>query len=303
MGPHSRCQVLRDSRLRDGAPGSEWSGQERQQWGDRAAAFVRKCMSEDLDGERSRTRARTTNCTKRLASLDWLRALEHSLVATTSFGFEQYMPLYSFEPTRLPPILMICCDQEQKQLCPLLYLRHKVGLNMEYIVDVTHRRHRDLENSITASGLKFIVLKGHIVANAGYGPWKGMGFQRDIQEAALDVSRNLSPNDEMLMRFWPSIAKDLHLSDEGDLNEAGWAKFLEELPDMDSIRCKGPHSSLSRWCSYHAAVRFHDPFNSTLAFVITFISIQKGCRLRCLHYSAIPPSCLGVRLAVVPQRA
>lgn len=223
-------------------------------------------------------------------------------MATTSFGFEQYMPQDSFEPTRLPPILMICCDQEQNQLCPL-YLRHKVGLNMEYIVDVTHRRHRDLENSITASGLKFIVLKGHIVANAGYGPLKGMGFQRDIQEAALDVSRNLSPNDELLMRFWPSIAKDLHLSDEGDLNEAGWAKFLEELPDMDSIRCKGPHSSLSRWCSYHAAVRFHDPFNSTLAFVITFISIQKGCRLRCLHYSAIPPSCLGVRLAVVPQRA
>ena len=123
---------------------------------------MRKRMLEDVDGEQARNKTKHQKHAKveRLAPLDWLRYFDNAVEATTSQSLAQYKYEPPSKPDEAPRFAMLCVDQDAKQLCPIWYLRHKLRLRVEMILEITHRRHRDLENATVASGLKFIAHKG-----------------------------------------------------------------------------------------------------------------------------------------------
>ncbi len=191
-------------------------------------------------------------------------------------------------PDYVPNMLLLCNDQEGSQLCPLFYLRNGLHLAVEMILETTHRRQRDLELATCESMLRTTQQKGYVTNNAGYGPYNASRFQKDIQDSAKDLSRNCSPNYPVLLYFWPRICHEQRLCDD-DMGSEGRQRYLHKLPEMTSIKTKGPHSSPQIWCSYQKGVVYHDSCNSTLAFVICHIAIQKEW---VNHFSDLVPKSL-----------
>lgn len=213
-------EVLRESRTAVTAPGAAWTQHERTVWAAQAAAFLRKrAASDSMAGEGRRKRRRLEQKKPRLASFDYLCAMQNTLESSTGVGLERFLPTEASVGAEVP-FLMLCMDYDQKIWCPFWYLRHHLALNVEATPDFTHRRMRDLDLATDEAGLRLEVTRGHVCNNAAYGPWQGGGYMRDIEECAMEVSANLTESDSLLMHFWPAIVADLELPPE-DRGEEG----------------------------------------------------------------------------------
>lgn len=278
---HPHNQVLRDSRLRAGQPGSEWSQKDHEVWSEQALTFLRKRRALSAVGageEQSRPRKvrKKDIVIPRLASYDNMCCLQHQLTIITGAGLERFCSTGdAASSSAVPPMLILSMDYDGTMWCPFWFMRQHVSLFIEGVPDFTHRRHRDLDLASNESGMRLVLTRGHVCNNAPYGPWQGAGFHRDVSETSQDIAANLMPDDPVLFHFWPSILADLRWGPDFD-NSDGRKKFLQELPAVRTFLLKGPKSSASRWCSWQHASAYHDPYWGAEAFVLSFYALKKG---------------------------
>ena len=104
-------QVLRNSRLRVGAPGSHWACEERNTWRSEAEAFVANRSAAVAKGGPGKVRAvKKQAAIPRLASLDWIMALENVLVCAVGIGLAAFVEHKVLALNVLPKTLTLCMD-------------------------------------------------------------------------------------------------------------------------------------------------------------------------------------------------
>ena len=99
---------------------------------------------------------------------------------------------------------------------------------------------------------------------------------RDLEDGSLDVSQLMDVNDPFLLRLWSSICDDLNYHEPEEQGPVARAKFLQDLPHTPVFNKKGPKVSTSRWMSWQAAFRWHDPYHHTKLLVSLYVALKKG---------------------------
>ena len=267
-------QVLRDSRFRVASPGNAFRLAEREQRQRQTAAFFGAGPPGGKAGD-SKRRAKPI---PRLASFDWLVAVDNSLRWGTGRGLERFAEVDQYLLRgEAPPTLVIAMDQEQTQWTALHFLQYgPPELCCLGIFDNFHRRHNDLWAAMKGSGMIGYYLCKIPELNLSYGPFQNSAWMSDYMDGASDLAQALTPDDHLLLRLWPGICKDMQFHVPELQGRSARAEFLRELPSFPIFNKKGPKAATSRWMSWQGAFRFHDRYHHTKLLVSVYVSMQKG---------------------------
>ena len=212
---------------------------------------------------------------ERVATFNWMVDLNHAL---TSCGkrlrdFAEQDEILAAPLLKKPRTLWLCSDQEAVQIAAANFLKHS-GIWLVHIYDPCHRSNNDLILSLSHAGL----LRQTMWAMASYnilsGPWGRGNHWAMIQEMAARLSDLCDPDNELLLKFYPSI-----LADEGRNPEENTcqnrAQYLAELPASQAAR-KGLEASLSRFNSIWKAHEQLDGSWSSRAFLFLACCLLHG---------------------------
>lgn len=123
LTPSPPPQVMRDTRLREGTPGTEVSLKDKEDWQTSLMKFFGK-KGENIGEQKRKGRAKQ-NSQDRMASLDWCRAVDNALRVGFGKGLEMFNE-QAFDRSLArgapPPTLCLCMDQCQTQWCGYWYL-------------------------------------------------------------------------------------------------------------------------------------------------------------------------------------
>lgn len=268
-------QILRENRTRERAAGSKFSSEEKAVWKAKVAGFFKR-TSEPLEAKRKRLKAEHRS-KPRLASYHWLRSVEHSIMAVTNQGFEQYDNLPGLERVlenadqsaeekmeiRLelstmpaPKFLFICMDEEGKQWSSMNYMKNKLLLCVSGLRDPFHRAFNDASLAVKHSGLWATYLHSLLIYNIAWGPWQKCAWWSALKEQASDLAANLGCDDPLLLAMWDKILIDRgHVLDQPEdiRGPAARAAFVRELQYSRAFATKGDKCSISRWHSWMLA--------------------------------------------------
>jgi hypothetical protein len=118
------------------------------------------------------------------------------------------------------------------------------------VQDTNHCHNNGLNEGIASAGYKpsLDVFTG--TANFAYGPHHKSSFHEQMLEACVEIATNLSPNDSLLLRFWPDICKDKDFITSEETGVEARVSFLSGLPASkvnDSMQqpCQRTCASLS----------------------------------------------------------
>ena len=195
----------------------------------------------------------------RLASLHWCQDLNHALHSIghglINFRREnQPEAIFTCPPEAHPKMLIICSDQESTQIASVNYLLHHRHCYLLHVPDPGHRGWNDQWLALGEAGLSKQALMSISLFNIKFGPWGKSGFGKKVQELATVLSTQLSPNDELLMHFFPSILKDQRRA-AGENEQQHRSDFLASLPSLPFVTSKGPKASSSR---FHSLIHAHN---------------------------------------------
>jgi hypothetical protein len=223
------------------------------------------------------------------ASYDWFCALEDATVSLMGSGLDQYLHDGPLPVDVVPKGAFLTMDWCQVQWRVLWFLRNRVKLSIEGIMETTHRRENDLKLAAEESHYDIVKRKGVVVCNVTYGPWNGGGFMQDMSETALDLAENMKPNDFVLLHFWPLCISCLRLPPE-EHGVEGRMKFIVNLPYFDSLRKKSEKSSYQKWGSVRQSwVETVDPYLGPDLVVGTHLALRKKWIVSLDDLA--PPSC------------
>jgi len=76
--------------------------------------------------------------------------------------------------------------------------------------------------------------------------------------------------------FLPIICDDLGYDEPELQGPEARAEFIKKLPLLPVFCNKGPKASTSRWMSWQAAFRWHDPYHHTKLLVSAHVALRKG---------------------------
>ena len=174
-----------------------------------------------------------------------------------------------------PPVLVVCTDQEPTQLAGMSFLRFSCRLWVEHVSDPGHRSQNDLSLALASCGLLPFATWCVGLYNVKYGPWGKGNFHTKIVEVAQWASKNMSPDDPLVLSFFPDILQDQGRSPDENSREERRA-FLTSLAGMHCVKAKGTKAAFSRFNSLSNAHSELDAEWSSFAFVLAVLSIQEG---------------------------
>ena len=263
--------VLRASRLRKSTPGEEWSAQERTSHERDTIQLLRRRAGN----KPALKKAKIAADTEHLASFDFMASLADVLCLMASQGLDGWFVEGPLDLNTVPRSLILTMDFQQTQWRVLWFLRHWVGLNIEGVLELVHRRNNDLGLAIIEADFGTVRDRGFICANVHFGPLPHGGNHAELRDVALDLSTNACPDDPELMFFWPKIKHELKLPVESD-NREGRQAFLHGLPEMRNIKTHGVKASNGKWGSLQEAwTKGMDQFIGTDLYVMTHLGKRK----------------------------
>lgn len=286
-------QVLRDSRHKESSAGVEFSPEEMKVWQSQLAQFFKVNTASAAEKRRQTVKAVTA---PRIASLDWMRALENALRmginkelrhfevatllgdATMADGrvrFPEGCPRICSGNTT-PNLLVLCSDRQSTQVCSVNYLTYKLGLNLVFICDPAHAGWRAILDGLSRAGFMPAVTVAQLMFNIAYGPFQRSAYFRYIQDACTDISVSIGVHDALLLFFWPRIAAELHWDHPDVCDVEARARFLKALPAMNVSCLKGPKCSTGRFYSFCSAYREWENFHAIKLFVLTWVCLRHG---------------------------
>eukprot|EP00971_Amphidinium_carterae_P352760 6492724-Amphidinium_carterae.1 len=285
--------VVRDSRTKESTAGQLMSEEERQGW-QRQVAAVLKHVPEEAPKAKKKRLDQAAWSQPRLATLDWLRAIESSMRWSTGKTFKCFAlkdvladakvengAVFFPQPsgqltTDLPSLLSLTTDQQSTQLCGVFFLQNKLGMAVTHLPDPCHLCWNDCTEALNHSGFMGAVMAAICVCNVAYGPFQKSAFSNDLRNAALDISTNLTPNDGLLLKLWGGICKDAMPSQPLDSSETGRQQWLADLATCQHSTTKGPKASISRWFSVMTSIRYWDSKWHLRLLLIAWVSLRKG---------------------------
>ena len=155
-------------------------------------------------------------------------------------------------------------------------MAHGLRLCIVGVHDGFHRRHNDCWQAMQSSGTVGYFVCKMLELNMSYGPWQSSAWMRSLEDGAMDVATLMTENDPVLLRLWPGICDDMDWLDTEQQGASARRAFLQGLPLLDVFNKKGPKASTSRWMSWQAAFRWHDPYHHTKMLVCLYVALKKG---------------------------
>ena len=136
----------------------------------------------------------------RMATLDWLRAVERGMewgcgktfkdfdnrnMLAEALVEEQLVVLpkkSSSQPYGLPTLLSLCSDQQSIQMCGLSFLDHHHKLSMVHWNDPHHASWNDILEATCKAGFAACVEASLVVYNCAYGPYQKAAWFNDLRD-------------------------------------------------------------------------------------------------------------------------
>lgn len=266
--------------------GEKTSEADQEIWNGTLKRALRKRKAGATSGPAAKGKAaqRTAKIPK-MATWEWLMAMDSSMNDTLGHGLEWYKPSVpdrSFNDDFAPDeadqdnVLVICTDEEQKQLAGFYFLERHLGLNVVRHQPPLHRRHNDFTNTLVRSGLYEVVALTVMQRNIAYGPWGKGGNLQDLWESAIEMMAVLTPQDPFLLKMWPVICKGRGWVEEHQTNAKAREKFLEELASYRPFATKGPRAAPSKWMSVINAIGYERPDRGMKLMGIAYLALSKG---------------------------
>jgi hypothetical protein len=238
-----------------------------REWRRMAIRFLNSQLDED--GSTALKRSRLL----RVASWEWLCALDHMLVTCTGKGVAQFLPAGG--PEAPLPVLAVTMDQGSVGFAPMHYLMYHLKANSVIVADPNHRCWNDVKNSIKQAGLWDAVLASGVAMNVGFGPFDGQAWWHEIAEAAMQHAAVAGKSCPLLAAMLPKIAAE---RDEMEmLCDPGYAQYiLDQIQEGRIMAVKGPKLALCRWMSWVDCYAFWRPIRSMRCLLLLYIGIQQG---------------------------
>ena len=233
MGKSAPCQVIRDSKLRVVTPGVQFTDKEKVAWRRQTLDFFMKRRAPTPQEQKNKDKHERFTV-PRLATYDWLVAVDNSLRGGTGSGLERFANTdASLQRGEVPPTLVLRMDQHQLQWTGVYFLENgRKKICCLGIFDGFHRRHNDLWQAMNGSGMGGHFVCNMLELNMSYGPWQSSAWMRDLEDGSLDVSQLMDVIDPLLLRLWSSICDDLNYHEPEEQGPVARAKLLQDLPHM-----------------------------------------------------------------------
>ena len=249
---------------------------EGELWTGKTAQFVKSRAGEDKEAKQKRLRGKT-DTRERLPTFKWLQCLQNGL-RTAGLKFQDFVNEPYADEERDPLKLRLRClvvatDQESLQLAGCNFLKHHSKVAMLHVYDPMHRRQNDSVLAMGESGTLRRCSMNLSLYNLKFGPWLKGGWYRVLQETGEQL-RDMSPNDPLLLLFWPDIVKDRNFVLED--SQSGREDFLKTLRSQHFLTSKGPKASLSKFNALSEAHRLLDEHWSSQCFVMTATCLLQG---------------------------
>ena len=174
-----------------------------------------------------------------------------------------------------PPVLSIATDQEGLQLSAMFFMKLMLDMVMVKITDPFHRFWNDVGKSVALSGLQTCYMGGIMIFNVGYGPWETATWWTLLLAQAADLAKCLTPDDPLVLKFWPRILKDRNLESETHdeiVGPAGRLDYIKSLQYKACLDLKSIKAKPSVWLSFQEAFDAWDGELSARAVVLTLWS-------------------------------
>lgn len=218
-------EVLRDTRTKESSSAVAMNPEERQSWQAQAREFLRQPRDETAKQKAARLRkVRVT--LPRLATLDWMRAIEHQLKwacnrswaffdsgrfvedATVQGGVVVFPEEAGLQPGSAAPLMVVTSDSQSTQIAAACFLQRKLGLNYEHLPDPFHASWNACMEGVTKAGYGGTIQAALCIFNIAYGPYQRSAFFKHLQGAAHDLSSSCSANDPLVLHCWPAICRE-----------------------------------------------------------------------------------------------
>lgn len=253
-------------------------------------ALVKRSMlkrkATELDGPGAKAQAAKKRAkVPKMATWEWLLALDSSMFDTLGHGLEWYVPKRldrtfdeDFEDGAVDDdnLLVMCADEEHKQLAGYYYLERKLHLSCVRLQPPLHRRHNDMMNALVKANMYQVVALTVMRRNISYGPWGKGGNLQELWEAAAEIVQLIKPNDPFLLRMWGDICRDWNWVNDTDTGLHARQRFLEELSTFRPFAIKGPRAAPSKWMSVVQAIKWERADHTVKLMGICFLALSKG---------------------------
>lgn len=259
-------QELRDLRLRPEEAGAACSEEDIAAW--------RTCANSWVNGHADAVAIPHRTRWFRLATQDYLFAMDNALLQMTSFGLDNFVHKPGANDLTLPeseqrglrqPVLSIACDQGPIGFSAYFYKVHHMKIHAILLPDPSHGVWNDVRNALTKMGWYGSVVVLTFLQNMHFGPWLGQKFWNELQDGCKEaMAHSGSTPDEIFKTLVPHI-----LNDKGDIarmSETDIAQSLwDNLADDPCWENKGEKISLSRWFQFVASsARFDESWHTRL---------------------------------------
>ena len=175
----------------------------------------------------------------------------------------------------MPPVMVLCMDQWQVQWCGYYYLTNgPPSLNIVAVMDFNHRRSNDIWAAIRASSRQSDVLASMHCQNIVNGPWQTGKWMKVLSDGALEVSATCDVNDQLLLKLWPAICREMGRVTAAERGPEGRREYLDQIATMDVLNIKGPKSATSRWFSWNHAHKFSMNERTSRLFVGLHVAVR-----------------------------
>ncbi|CAE8701071.1 unnamed protein product [Polarella glacialis] len=189
------------------------------------------------------------------AVLAIIRKMNTAMMMTLNKGLDVLIPNTRLVPGGsqsvwpLDPPTVKALDNEATQHKACHVLEFNVGLRLHTEGESCHPDWNDVKNSIVRAGLQVSLLKGTIMANTDFGPFKGGKTKLTKQEACEQFVAGLSTED--YQEYMEDIARDRALP----LDDEGVPASPEEWLESRTVDKRGIFVKYKSW--FNAVVAMH----------------------------------------------
>lgn len=200
-------------------------------------------------------------------------------------GLSFWVPL---DPHRLPtddlkpgepeaPLWVGVSDEESTQSCLQNFLTRGPPKGQFHLhFGQIHRRHNDWNKALALAGNLDVWVTQIFECNVAHGPFDSKGFWKDVLGAMWRLASNLTPDHEMLLRFWQEICNDHGWTSPEELGAVARQRFIDTLPAAKPFTSFGLKAAWSRWYSVRKAVKEKDAHVGTRKMCLALLAIEKG---------------------------
>lgn len=158
----------------------------------------------------------------------------------------------------IPGSLWIAADQEQKHISACCCFADVLHLAIEFVYDFAHRSNNDIMDALVKSGLWTVYLMSIVIFNISFGPYSSCAWFHSLGQSAQNFAARLTPDDPLVLRYWPRIVLERGLSFETADDKVGYKARSDFVKGLDSsvvVSKKGQRTSKKQWWSFQRTFR------------------------------------------------